>query len=344
MRLYAAYAAAAFVLMFGAVWGYVVFAPMAFMDDEYPRWQAKQTLLRSCQADAVAIIGDSRAAVDVLPRQLPVPAVNLALAGTSTVESFVTVERLIRCPVLPRLVLISISASHFSGPDTFWQKSALYRFLGSADLEDLRVQSARLHDWSMFTLDPPDDLPPEARIWLYASDFPSIYFPELVQNDVFLHFWRNRALYEAVMASRGQYFFHESDSGNDSIAPEGNLPRFTVLPILDAYFGRTLDLLAAHHVRAAFLPMPVNRATYDAISPTFRRGFDAYLRGVAAAHPGFLVPADTIPWVENRLIGDGLSHMNRAGATAFSRRLASCVEGLLGPVATTCAVSLQNME
>jgi hypothetical protein len=24
--------------------------------------------------------------------------------------------------------------------------------------------------------------------------------------------------------------------------------------------------------------------------------------------------------------------------------LASCVEGLLGPVATTCAVSLQNME
>lgn len=337
MRLYVLQTALFGSVVFAAVWLYVALAPMAFMDDEYPRWAAKQAMLDGCHLGELVVVGDSRAAVGIMPNALPVSATNLALAGTSTVETYVTVKRLLQCKDLPKVVVISISPSHFAGPDTFWQKSARYRFLRLADLQQLRRMSARLDDWSMFTLDAPDELPPEARIWLYTSDFPSVDFPSLMANGVFLHRARNRRIYADVLRTRGQYFFHENNAGNDGVAAEGEMRRFDVLPILDAYFDMTLALLAAHHVRAVFLPMPVNDATFAATDAAFRDGFAAYLRGYARRYPDFAVPDDVVPHAPNRFIGDRLSHLNAAGAASFNRAFAVCAAGLVrGPDVHAC--------
>jgi hypothetical protein len=331
MRRYLLQAALAGVTIFAAIWAYVVAAPMAFLDDEFPRWSAKQTMLDGCDLGELTVVGDSRAAVDIMPNALPVPTTNLALAGTSTVETYVATERLLRCANLPRAVAISISASHFAGPDTFWEKSARYRFLGRADLEDLRGVSARLHDWSMFTLDSPDDLPPRARIWLYSLDFPSIYFSALLDNEIFLHLQHNRMLYRQVLAARGQYFFHEQAQGSNGVAAEGSMPRFIVLPVLDAYFDRTLALLAARHVPAIFVAMPINDATFAATTADFRQGFARYLQSYAARYPDFAIAGDTMPHVPNSQIGDGLSHLNQAGAMRFTRAFGPCAQKLVTP-------------
>jgi hypothetical protein len=329
MSRYLAQTALVGLLSFAAIWLYVVLCPMAFLDDEFPRWSAKQAMLGACHLGDLVVVGDSRAAVDIMPNALPVSSTNLALAGTSTVETYVTVDRLLRCPDLPRVVAISLSASHFAGPDTFWQKSALYRFLDADDLWALRRRSTQLNDWSMFTLDAPDDLPPWARILLYSADFPSLYFGSLLQNEVALHYRRNHAIYSDVLAARGQYFFHELPQGYDGIAAEGRMPKFAVLPILDAYFDRTLALLAARNIRAVFMPMPVNDATYLATTAEFRTGFAQYLHAYATRYKDFAVPQDTMPHMPNRLIGDDLSHLNQAGAAIFNRTFAPCAATLV---------------
>jgi hypothetical protein len=331
MRRYLLHASLAGITIFAAIWVYVAACPMAFLDDEFPRWSAKQTMLDSCDLGDITVVGDSRAAVDIMPKALPVPTTNLALAGTSTVETYVAVKRLLRCPNLPRAVIISISASHFAGPDTFWEKSARYRFLSRADLEELRHVSARIHDWSLFTLDSPDDLPPFARIWLYASDFPSVYFSALLDNEIFFHLTQNELLYRQVLAARGQYFFHELDQGYDGISAEGHMPRFTVLPILDAYFDHTLSLLAAHHLPAIFVAMPMNDATFAATTADFRDGFAQYLRGYANQYPNFAISGDTMPHVPNSQVGDSLSHLNRAGAARFNQAFAKCASAFISP-------------
>jgi hypothetical protein len=336
MRRYLLQVSLAGITIFATIWLYVVAFPMAFLDDEFPRWSAKQTMLDSCDLGDLTVVGDSRAAVDIMPNALPVRTTNLALAGTSTVETYVAVKRLLRCDKLPRAVIISLSASHFAGPDTFWEKSARYRFLGRADLEDLRGLSAQLHDWSMFTLDSPDDLPPRARIWLYASYFPSVYFSALLDNEIFFHFTRNELIYRQVRDTRGQYFFHERAQGSDGIAAEGRMPRFTVLPILDAYFNRTLSLLAARHVPALFVAMPINDATFASTTAEFREGFAGYLRAYAAKYPDFAIVGDTMPHVPNSQTGDSLSHLNQTGATLFNQAFAPCTENFVTPSWKTC--------
>ena len=56
---------------FAVVWLWVATMPMAFMDAEYPSWRAKQVLTERCDLGETIILGDSRAAADIMPRRLP---------------------------------------------------------------------------------------------------------------------------------------------------------------------------------------------------------------------------------------------------------------------------------
>ncbi len=73
--------AATGVLAFALLWAWVVLAPLAFLDPEYPAWVAKRSLLAHCDLGEVVVVGNSRAAADVLPALLPLRATNLAVGG-----------------------------------------------------------------------------------------------------------------------------------------------------------------------------------------------------------------------------------------------------------------------
>src|SRR3954466_15713584 len=67
------------IVSFGLAWAWVIMMPMAFMDPEYPSWRAKQLMLKQCDLGDGIILGDSRAAVDIAPKRLPMRATNLAV-------------------------------------------------------------------------------------------------------------------------------------------------------------------------------------------------------------------------------------------------------------------------
>ena len=56
---------------FALIWAWVVAMPMAFMDPEYPSWRAKDVMLDRCDLGEAVVLGDSRAAADILPSRLP---------------------------------------------------------------------------------------------------------------------------------------------------------------------------------------------------------------------------------------------------------------------------------
>ena len=80
-RAWCAAMAAGAVGSFLLLWAWIAFVPLAYLDPEYPFWLVKQRMLRACDLGEVAILGDSRAAVGILPTLLPVPATNLAVGG-----------------------------------------------------------------------------------------------------------------------------------------------------------------------------------------------------------------------------------------------------------------------
>jgi hypothetical protein len=300
--------------LFAALWLWIAFAPLAFLDPEFPDWLAKQQMLQRCDLGDLLIVGDSRAAVDVIPALLPVQTTNLAVGGGSPIEAYVAVKRALACTTPPRLVIVSLSANHFVEPDLFWERTVRFGFLGPSDIAELTSSGdggyAPLRGNQLW------------RAWLYALRFPPLYFDSLIRSGGFLRWWHNAATLHAALAARGQYFFG-TDTGSNIVAAEGHLRDFAPLPLLDHCFDRMLSLLEQRGVAVAFVAMPMNQATWQATSPTVRDGFAAYLHSEAARHANFHVVSEPMPHWPDRWFGDGFAHLNPDGARRFSVQLAA---------------------
>jgi hypothetical protein len=315
--------------------------PLAFLDPEYPYWLAKQDLVRSCDLGSVLVVGDSRAAVDIVPALLGVATTNLAVGGGEAIEAYVTLRRALACPDKPRRVIISFDAAHFVQPDLFWDRSVRYGTLDQAELSELRAISERLGDLSVLDQKHADGLPRGLRALMYAARFPSLYFNSLMRGGVMLRWRGNRAAYRAGIAARGQYYFGIA-TGSRAVALDGHIERFTPLPVLDAYFDRMLALLAAHDVPADFVAMPLNASTWRAVRPAVRDGFAAYLADYAARYPNFHVVGPLSPAWDDGWFGDEFAHLNPPGAALFSQRFGACLRARLGMIADDgCATFAQ---
>jgi hypothetical protein len=303
-----------------AAWVWVVVAPLAFLDPEYPYWRAKEELLRRCDLGRVLVLGDSRAAVDIMPARMAVPVTNLAVGGGAAIEARAALTHALECGTAPERVILSFDPEHFARADLFWERSVRYGFVDLSELRTLRRTGDSLGDGSFSAPRTPDGLPGPVRDVLYAVRFPSLYGASLAKGGIALRWSTNRRALAAGMAARGQYFFG-TDPGSDGVASDASLTDFAVLPVLDAYFADILATLAARHVPVDFVAMPVNEATANAVSPRMMAGFADYLARFGELHVvGPLLTA----W-PNRYFGDAYSHLNPEGAALFSDWFAACL-------------------
>lgn len=309
----------------GLAWAWVALAQLAFLDPEYPAWRAKSLLLARCDLGETIIVGDSRAAADVMPALLAHRTTNLAVGGGEAIEALSAVRRALACPHPPRRVLLSLNPGQFVHPDLFWERTVRFGFLNASEVAELARTSAEVGDWSVYENGHHDGLNGRMRAALYAIRFPTLYFGSLLKGGVFLRWWDNRRALAERLEARGQYFFGTAP-GCDEVAAEGHLDAFRPLPVLDLYFDRLLRLLAVHDVAVAFVAMPVNRETMAATRPVVRAGFAAYLDRYAAKYPNFRVLGPAMRGWPDQYFGDDFSHLNREGARRLSAGLALCLE------------------
>lgn len=88
VRAYAVAAVLTLLSGLAVIWLWVAAVPLAFLDPEYPPFLAKRELVEHCDLGAVLVLGDSRAAADIMPNRLGVSAANLAVGGGSSVEAY----------------------------------------------------------------------------------------------------------------------------------------------------------------------------------------------------------------------------------------------------------------
>ncbi len=321
---YLAVAALSAGCVLALAWAWVTLMPIAFLDPEYAAWAAKQVMLARCDLGEVIVVGNSRAAADIMPVLLPRATTNLAVGGGEAIEALSAVRRALACPDPPRLVVISLNPGQFVRPDLFWERTVRFGFLDRAEIAELAEASRAANDWSIYESGHDDGLSGRIRAALYAVRFPSLYFGSLVKGGVFLRMWENRRAFAAGLTARGQYFFGTAP-GCDEVAIEGHLDAFRPLPVLDLYFDRLLALLRDRGVRTEFVAMPVNRETWEASRPALRSAFAAYLRRYQDKYPNFRVVGPTMLGWPDRYFGDDFSHLNPEGARLLSARLGSCL-------------------
>jgi hypothetical protein len=314
--------------LFAAVWLWVVAMPMAYMDTEYPSWLAKQQMLASCDLGEVLVVGDSRAAVNIVPALLGVKTTNLAVGGGQAIEAFIAVSRALDCPAPPKRVVVSLNAGHFVKPDLFWERSIRFGSLNHAELAEVLRTAIAIGDTTVLSPHHNDGLPPQLRAWLYAIRFPPLYFAGVLKAGFFLRFWQNQASLNAALASRGQYYFG-TDPGSSVMAADGELRSFVLLPIQDHYFNAMLALLAARGIPVDFIAMPLNRSTYTQVRPEVERGYTAYLAGYAARFGNFSVVGKVMPDWPDRFFGDVFAHLNPGGAALYSAGFGACLRARL---------------
>jgi hypothetical protein len=308
-------------MSFGLVWAWVAMMPMTFMEPEYASWRAKQILLDRCDLGDAIILGDSRAAADILPARLPFRATNLAVGGGEAIEAYAALIRALACPSPPKLVIISFDPGHFIRPDMFWERSVRFGFLSASDIAALRDASLRTGDTSVYKARHSEGFPSILRDWLYQVRFPPLYFASLAHGGGFLRWPGNLTRLRETLDSRGHYYFG-TEAGSGHVAAEGSMDAFRPLPILDLYFGRLLGLLDAHGIESRFIAMPVNDATWRRVRPAVRDAFAAYLAGYEDRYPRFHVSPDLMPHWPDRFFGDQFCHLNPEGAERFSAQLA----------------------
>ncbi len=313
------------VALFALTWLWIATMPMAFLDPEYPSWRAKQLLLANCDLGEVLILGDSRAATGMMPEAWHIRATNLAVGGGEPIEALAALDRALQCRVPPRQVIVSFDAVHFARPDLFWERTARFGFVNADEIATLREVSHRLGDMSIYELRHTDGLPSWLRDAMYRVRFPSLYFTSLAKGGVLLRWPRNRATLVATLAAHGQYFFGTA-AGSDIVAADGHLPEFRPLPVLEWYFNRILQRLAAHGIPAVFIAVPMNDATAFAAAPGVSSTFRAWLAGYEARYPLFQVVGDVMPHWPDTWFGDGFAHLNPDGAVRFSTGLERCLD------------------
>ena len=312
--------AAAGALSFALVWIWVATMPMAFMDAEYPSWQAKQIMLARCDLGETIILGDSRAAADILAARLPVRATNLAVGGGEPMEALAALNRALQCDTLPGMAIVSFNSGHFTKPDQFWERSVRYGFLSGADITMFRSASHQTGDTAIYRGRYADGLATLARDGLYELRFPSLYFSNLIHGGLILRWMRNLEGLNATLAARGHYYFG-TDPGSDTVAVDGHIDTFAPMPILDFYFDQLLATLDAHGIETRFVAMPVNEATWDSVRPGVREAFVAYLAEYEQRYSHFRVVSDIMPHWPNRFFGDQFCHLNPEGAERFTAQL-----------------------
>lgn len=317
MQLYVRTFALWFALFFFGLWAYVAVAPLNYLDAEFAIWQAKERLLAApCDGACpeLVVLGDSCAVAGVDPRQLPMPALNLALGGGTAMEAYYVLARYVEEHPPPKTVVLSLSPYHFQ-ESLFWERLTRYHFLRAAEQHEAL---AALADF------PAPPLVNEATqaivlpsLWdalLYRAWFPSKYSNSVIEARAIGRRRENEVFVRDVVAQRGYKAFGARARNDESNGIEKRPDQFVVAGVLDHYMDRLLALAADREIAVRFYVMPYNEASWGIAEherAAYIAGYHAHLASLAERSPRFrvlnalwMLPADHF--------GDS-SHVNPRG-------------------------------
>lgn len=338
IRSYIALAAATTVAAIAAIWIYVLWMPMAFLESGYPIWVVKQTSIRQCDLGDVIIIGDSRPESAIAPVHLSISTSNISQGGTTPIETYYFSQRVMQCPHPPKLIIYSHGMpAYLTISDALWKTAARFGYISYGQLREIATTAEALRDSSIWSKDTGDGLRGMVRDAVYGSGFPSVFLGSLVQGQFFRRYAHNMDVFWQVTQTRGNMSVPAATHGS-AIPPgkDADVERFAALPIQRYYFERTMALFAAANVPVVFLATPITPSTDRALNPGVRQAFADFIAATIRNYPNTSVGGPLFPvWADDNF-GDA-QHLDTIGASRFTAILDRCLNAWMDGLASGTA-------
>lgn len=303
-------------------WLYTQRHMASFMERGYVNWMAKTQLVNGCDLGDVVVLGNSLGEAAIDPLQMSLKTSNLGVGAATPIEVHFWVDRMLRCPTLPKHIVITLGASDMGNVSRFTlENGARFGYIDFDFLEDIHRQSHRLMDTSFDALRTNDGLTGTLRNAYYASGAPPIYFSALMKARVNGRLDANSAALQELLQKRG----HVNYSNRREAAAEAFTKPFKVIPIQDYYLSAAIDRLTKAGSAVHFLATPRRQASNEEAAKAFDAQFSRYLDEKAKRHPGLNV-ANASPQIwPDEFFADSV-HLNPKGAAVYSRFVDRCLQ------------------
>jgi hypothetical protein len=312
------------VFLISAAWVWAIYGRMWFLDPEYAMWLAKGQMVNSCDVGETTILGDSRAMAGLIPAKISDTTVNLAAGGASPIETKHMVKDILKCPNLPKRVILPFLPLYMTEEQVYWERTALFNYLTYDEMEEVRETVLRLDDHLVYSTNRFDSYLEKIKNLSYSLSFPTYYFPAMVHAGFVGRKQRNEIELQKTLQGRGHHFFGMADE-TEWLAPEALMENFAPRPVLVNYYDRVLKMLRERGIKVYFVGAPLNEPSRKHLKPEVVEQFTKFIRDREARDPNFRALGDLLPSLPAKYFGDE-EHLNAKGAAIWSASVAEMLE------------------
>lgn len=325
MRTYLIVFVLFFAAVFGGVWKWAVAHRLSYLSRDYAILQGKEKLIETYSSPGLVLFGDSMVMNDLVPDQLGPGVIDLGMSGSTPIESYFLVRRLLKASVKPAAVFLSFSAYHFVHPNFYWENTVKFGLLTGSEADEVEENIRRTGDKELTIADPGLwGLQQALYSFLLSRGFPSYSVSSFFAQPYGVREKENREALDLVVQNRGYYSFPQMD-GSRQLNNDTELQEFHVSPVVDLYFQKTLDLLKEADVPVYFADMPVNEISVPQIKAKVIRNFRLYLSQASQRDPQFQILDRKAPIYSWKLFSDS-AHLNDRGRKKFNHEFARMLD------------------
>ena len=305
-------------LVFVWVWG--LDNRLSYLSRDYALLTAKNRLIDGYSRPGLVIFGDSAVMDGIQPEKLGPGVINCAMMGNTPIESYFLIRRLMKAPVHPKAILLSYNTYHLVHSDFYWENTVKFGLISGSEADEVFGNILRLKDKELISGSGLWNLEQRVYSFLLSRGFPSYYVSSLYADAPGVRKKENEEALGVIAQTKGQYYFPLQD-GSKALNADTKVKVFTVSPVIDYYFRKTLNLLKTENIPVYFYVMPINETSVPHLDPGVFKAYQDYLLELAQEDNQFHILSKfrtVYPW---KLFSD-YAHLNEKGTLRFNREFA----------------------
>ncbi|NPA67764.1 MAG: hypothetical protein GXO50_04055 [Chlorobi bacterium] len=304
---------AAFIIPLYLLWFfYIEYFPLYYNRPTNTRWYfLKESLEGNYKIPKVnkIFLGESRLNAGLDYTKIS-GSYGFASGGSTPVEMYYVLKKYLKKYPKPDTVFLSVSPRFFCELFAFWHFAVRNNFISTSDFKEI------ISEKSMRT-DVLGDFP-RFKFFLYKADYLTYYQDDVLYNNVFSGYEENKKLIEKMQEMKGGRPHPGLKDSCSALNYETGYDNFMPDKLLVNYFDKILGTCKTNNIMLIFFSMPVNKSSFDALSPKFVSGYEKFMKKYANKYPGFII-SDSLYAYPDKFFGDA-SHLNIKGRELFTEK------------------------